>query len=47
MTGCSHILSQIFRLRGPNEGHEFPQKCLMLRCVLESISVEEPSKTVK
>jgi len=31
MTGGSHILSQINRLRGPKEGHEFPQMFVLLR----------------
>ena len=34
MTGGSHILSQINRLRGPKEGHEFPQMFILLRIAL-------------
>ena len=47
MRVCSHILSQINRLRGPKEGHKFPQTPLLLRSVLKGTSAEESSKTVK
>jgi hypothetical protein len=47
MTGCSHILSRINRLRGPKEGHEFPQTFLLFRCVLRGKMSKNHIKAVK
>lgn len=47
MTGCSHILSKINHLRGPKEGHKFPQMCLLIGSVVQGTSVEESRKAVE